>query len=190
MLLLAAVLWNHREVGWRIIWRGTLSVACHCVIVLEGPPCVLLQVYKVRSREDGKLYAVKRSRQRFRGEWDRYWCRVFYDLWSLTSDPCDFVGDKSWRRLRNTRHFPLTPIACSSTKHGRRGSTCISRLSCVWWGEGLYVSEGLYVRVRGCMWEWGVVCEMRGCMWEWGVVCGMRGRVRVGLTNQPLNLIL
>jgi membrane-associated tyrosine/threonine-specific cdc2-inhibitory kinase len=31
-----------------------------------------LQVYKVRCKEDGKLYAVKRSHERFRGESDRY----------------------------------------------------------------------------------------------------------------------
>ena len=29
------------------------------------------EVYKVESKEDGKIYAVKRSSQRFRGEWDR-----------------------------------------------------------------------------------------------------------------------
>lgn len=29
------------------------------------------EVFKVRCKEDGKLYAVKRSRQSFRGEWDR-----------------------------------------------------------------------------------------------------------------------
>lgn len=29
------------------------------------------EVYKVRSRDDGRLYAVKKSRQRFRGQWDR-----------------------------------------------------------------------------------------------------------------------
>lgn len=29
------------------------------------------EVFKVRSREDGKLYAVKKSRQRFRGKLDR-----------------------------------------------------------------------------------------------------------------------
>eukprot|EP00058_Branchiostoma_floridae_P020304 XP_002605794.1 hypothetical protein BRAFLDRAFT_121900 [Branchiostoma floridae] len=29
------------------------------------------EVFKVRSKEDGKLYAVKRSRERFRGEYDR-----------------------------------------------------------------------------------------------------------------------
>ncbi|XP_064384490.1 membrane-associated tyrosine- and threonine-specific cdc2-inhibitory kinase-like [Halichondria panicea] len=29
------------------------------------------EVFKVRSHEDGKLYAVKKSRQRFRGQWDR-----------------------------------------------------------------------------------------------------------------------
>jgi len=29
------------------------------------------EVYKVESREDGRIYAVKRSSQRFRGEWDR-----------------------------------------------------------------------------------------------------------------------
>ena len=27
------------------------------------------EVYKVESKEDGKIYAVKRSSQRFRGEW-------------------------------------------------------------------------------------------------------------------------
>ena len=30
-----------------------------------------VQVFKVRSKEDGQLYAVKRSRQRFRGDLDR-----------------------------------------------------------------------------------------------------------------------
>jgi membrane-associated tyrosine/threonine-specific cdc2-inhibitory kinase len=29
------------------------------------------EVFKVRNKEDGKLYAVKRSRERFNGEWDR-----------------------------------------------------------------------------------------------------------------------
>lgn len=29
------------------------------------------EVYKVESKEDGRIYAVKRSSQRFRGEWDR-----------------------------------------------------------------------------------------------------------------------
>ena len=29
------------------------------------------EVYKVESKENGKIYAVKRSSQRFRGEWDR-----------------------------------------------------------------------------------------------------------------------
>ena len=29
------------------------------------------EVYKVRSRDDGRLYAIKKSRQRFRGQWDR-----------------------------------------------------------------------------------------------------------------------
>jgi len=29
------------------------------------------EVYKVESKEDGKIYAVKRSSQKFRGEWDR-----------------------------------------------------------------------------------------------------------------------
>ena len=29
------------------------------------------EVYKVRSCDDGRLYAVKKSRQRFRGQWDR-----------------------------------------------------------------------------------------------------------------------
>ena len=38
--------------------------------------CTADQVFKVRSKEDGKLYAVKRSRQRFRGELDRCVCCV------------------------------------------------------------------------------------------------------------------
>ena len=32
----------------------------------------LLKVFKVESKEDGCLYAVKKSRVRFRGEFDRY----------------------------------------------------------------------------------------------------------------------
>ena len=29
------------------------------------------EVFKVKSKEDGRLYAIKRSRQRFRGDIDR-----------------------------------------------------------------------------------------------------------------------
>ena len=29
------------------------------------------EVYKVESKEDNEIYAVKRSSQKFRGEWDR-----------------------------------------------------------------------------------------------------------------------
>lgn len=29
------------------------------------------EVYSVRSKEDGRMYAVKKSRQQFRGQWDR-----------------------------------------------------------------------------------------------------------------------
>ena len=36
------------------------------------------EVFKVRCKEDGKLYAVKRSRDRFRGESDRQAITLFY----------------------------------------------------------------------------------------------------------------
>ena len=42
------------------------SIAANCHVGM----CVC-QVYKVRSKEDGKLYAVKRSREKFKGESDR-----------------------------------------------------------------------------------------------------------------------
>ena len=54
-----------RVAGWKGLQQNCSDVDCSSVFVPS-------QVFKVRSREDGRLYAVKRSRQRFRGEWDRY----------------------------------------------------------------------------------------------------------------------
>lgn len=42
----------------------------HCVCVCTAVH-IELQVFKVHSRDDGQLYAVKRAREQFRGTLDR-----------------------------------------------------------------------------------------------------------------------